>query len=320
MVTLPSIAPMLASPGRLPLPGGDDRWAVETKQDGQRVIAYLPGDGTALFRSRSGENITSGYPELQALGEVFRGTSAVLDGEIVALDERGRADFGRLASRMGLVRSPAAVISRAALRAPVHLVLFDVLFLGSDSLLAEPYTERREALESLGLAGERWSVPGVVVGSSARALEATRTAGLEGIVCKRLTSRYEPGVRSRSWIKIRNLVTTDAIIGGWMPGKGRLTGLPGALLLGQRHEGRLRYIGNVGTGWSERERAELSALLRVAATTDCPFTPVPPVTGAHWVLPRLVSEVTYATRTRAGYLRHPSWHRLRPDLAPEDIA
>ncbi len=222
MVTLPSIAPMLASPGRLPLPGGDDRWAVETKQDGQRVLAYLPGDGTALFRSRSGENITAGYPELQALGDVFRGTPAVLDGEIVALDERGRADFGRLASRMGLVRSPAAVISRAARRAPVHLVLFDVVFLSGDSLLAEPYAERREVLESLGLAGACWSVPAVVVGSSAQALEATRAAGLEGIVCKRLTSRYEPGVRSRSWIKIRNLVTTDAIIGGWMPGKGRL--------------------------------------------------------------------------------------------------
>ncbi|MFJ8141281.1 ATP-dependent DNA ligase [Streptomyces sp. NPDC096013] len=320
MVTLPLIAPMLASPGRLPLPGGDDRWAAETKQDGQRVLAYLPGDGTALFRSRSGENITSAYPELQSLGEELRGTPAVLDGEIVALDEQGRADFGRLASRMGLVQSPAAVIRRAARRAPVHLVLFDVVFLGDDSLLAEPYAGRREALESLGPTGTCWSVPGVVVGSSARALEATRAAGLEGIVCKRLTSRYEPGVRSRSWVKIRNLVTTDAIIGGWMPGKGRLAGLPGALLLGQRYEGRLRYIGNVGTGWSERERAELAALLRVAASPDCPFTPVPPVTGAHWVLPRLVSEVTYATRTQAGYLRHPSWHRLRPDLAPEDIA
>ncbi len=129
-------------------------------------------------------------------------------------------------------------------------------------------------------------------------------------MCKRLTSRYEPGVRSRSWIKIRNLVTTDAIIGGWMPGKGRLAGLPGALLLGQRHEGRLRYIGNVGTGWSERERAELSALLRVAATTDCPFTPVPPVTGAHWVLPRLPGQ--------RGHLRHTHPGRLPPPpfLAP----
>ncbi|MFJ8057836.1 ATP-dependent DNA ligase [Streptomyces sp. NPDC096142] len=320
MVTLPPIAPMLASPGRLPLPGGDDRWAVETKQDGQRVLARLPGDGTALFRSRSGENITSAYPELQALGEEFRGAPAILDGEIVALDESGRADFGRLESRMGLVRSPAAVVGRAARRAPVHLVLFDVVFLGADSLLTAPYAERRHALESLELSGACWSVPAAVVGSSARALEATRAAGLEGIVCKRLTSRYEPGVRSRSWIKIRNLVTTDAVIGGWTPGRGRLTGLPGALLLGQRHEGRLRYVGSVGTGWSERERADLSALLSVAATTDCPFTPVPLITGAHWVLPRLVGEVTYATRTRAGYLRHPSWHRLRPDLAPEDIA
>ncbi len=101
-----------------------------------------------------------------------------------------------------------------------------------------------------------------------------------------------------------------------MPGRGRLTGLPGALLLGERTEGRLRYIGSVGTGWSERERAALAGLLSVAAVASCPLTPVPRIAGAHWVLPRLVGEVTYTSRTRVGYLRHPSWHRLRPDLAP----
>lgn len=127
-------------------------------------------------------------------------------------------------------------------------------------------------------------------------------------------------MRSRAWIKIRNQRSEDVIVGGWLPGKGRLTGLPGALLVGQRAAGRLRYVGGVGTGWSEAERGELAALLRAAETGVCPFDPVPAVSGAHWVLPRLVGEVSYSTRTRAGLLRQPSWLRLRPDLTPDESA
>ncbi|MEV4999104.1 ATP-dependent DNA ligase [Streptomyces niveus] len=318
MVTLPRITPMLATPGRLPLPGGDDRWAVETKQDGQRAIVYLPGDGTFELRSRSGEVITRAYPDLLDIGGALLGTPAVLDGEIIALDEQGRADFERLQSRMGLARAPAGAVERAARRAPAHLVVFDLMWIGGRSLVGQSYVERRQVLRSLGLEGPSCSVPGAATGRSAEVLELTREQGLEGIVCKLLASRYEPGVRSRSWIKIRNTLTVDAIVGGWVPGRGRLAGLPGALLLGERAQGRLRYIGSVGTGWSERERADLARLLSVAAISTCPFTPAPRITGARWVLPRLVGEITHTSRTRAGYLRHPSWHRLRPDLAPED--
>lgn len=112
----------------------------------------------------------------------------------------------------------------------------------------------------------------------------------------------------------------DVLVGGWLPGKGRLTGLPGAVLVGQRSATGLRYVGGVGTGWSETERVELAALLRAAATDLCPFDPVPQAAGARWVVPRLVGEVRYSTRTRAGLLRQPSWLRLRPDLAPEESA
>src|SRR5690606_24741357 len=147
---------------------------------------------------------------------------------------------------------------------------------------------RRGELPGLGLAGPSWSTPAALVGHGAEALRATREHGLEGLVCKRLDSVYEPGVRSRAWIKIRNMRSEDVIIGGWLPGKGRLTGLPGAVLVGQRAAGRLRYVGGVGTGWSEDERTELAGLLRAAATDVCPFDPVPAVPGAHWVVPRLV--------------------------------
>ncbi|MEV6539487.1 ATP-dependent DNA ligase [Streptomyces sp. NPDC051665] len=309
---------MLATSGPLPPAAQDSRWAYETKQDGQRVLMYLPGDGSVLLRARSGEDITAAYPELLALGSELSTTPAILDGEVLALDEQGRADFQLLQGRMGLAGSPAQAARRAA-ETPVHLVLFDIPHLGQP-LLALRYAHRRTALEQLDLDGPYWSTPAALTGHGAEALRATREHGLEGLVCKRLDSVYEPGVRSRAWIKIRNLRSEDVLIGGWVPGKGRLTGLPGAVLVGQRAAGRLRYVGNVGTGWSEAERAELAVLLRAAGTDTCPFDPAPPVAGARWVVPRLVGEVRYSTRTRAGMLRQPSWLRLRPDLAPEESA
>ncbi|MEV5020038.1 non-homologous end-joining DNA ligase [Streptomyces sp. NPDC053780] len=316
---LPQIPPMLATPGVLPPAALDGRWAYETKQDGQRVVVYLPGDGSLLLRARSGHDITAAYPELAPLATALGATPAVLDGEVLALDEQGRADFQLLQSRMGLAHAPARAAHRAA-KVPVHLVLFDALHLAGESLLRLPYTGRRERLTDLGLAGPAWSTPAALVGHGAQALRATREHGLEGLVCKRLDSVYEPGVRSRAWIKIRNMRSEDVVVGGWLPGKGRLTGLPGALLVGQRAGGRLRYVGGVGTGWSAAERAELAALLGAAATDVCPFDPVPAVPGARWVVPRLVGEVRYSTRTRDGMLRQPSWLRLRPDLAPEESA
>lgn len=310
---------MLAVSGTLPSAARDARWAYETKQDGQRVVVYLPGDGSVLLRARSGQDITAAYPELKPLATALGATPAVLDGEVLALDEQGRPDFQLLQSRMGLSHAPGRAAHRAA-RAPVHLVLFDALHLAGESLLRLPYTRRRERLTDLGLTGPSWSTPAALVGHGEQALRATREHGLEGLVCKRLDSVYEPGVRSRAWIKIRNMRSEDVVVGGWLPGKGRLTGLPGAVLVGQRAAGRLRYVGGVGTGWSAAERAELAVLLRAAATDACPFDPVPPVPGAHWVVPRLVGEVRYSTRTREGMLRQPSWLRLRPDLAPEESA
>ncbi|MEV7102876.1 ATP-dependent DNA ligase [Streptomyces atroolivaceus] len=319
MASLPRIAPMLATPGRLPPAAADEQWAYEVKQDGQRAMAYLPGDGSLTLLARSGAVITPAYPDLAALGPALGGVAAVLDGEIIAPDEQGRGDFERLQSRMGLSGSPAKA-ARMAQRVPAHLVLFDAVFLRGRSLVPLPYSERRAALEELGLNGPRWSTPAVVVGHGEEALTMTREAGLEGLIAKRLTSVYEPGARARTWIKIRHAHTVDVIVGGWVPGRGRLGGLPGALLVGERHPGGLRYAGSVGTGWSDAERTRLAELLRVAAADTCPFDETPPVTGARWVLPRLVGEVRYATRTKAGRLRHPSWHRLRPDLAPEDLA
>ncbi|MYW05016.1 non-homologous end-joining DNA ligase [Streptomyces sp. SID3343] len=319
MAALPVYSPMLATAGTLPPPDHDDEWAYETKLDGQRCLAYLPGNGTIVLRSRSGMDITAAYPELRALRTALGGVSAVLDGEIVALDEHGHSDFERLQQRMGLADHPAEA-ARMRHTTPAHLMLFDVPFLGGEALIGHPYAARRAALEGLPLDSAHWSTPTAIVGHGEAALAATRAAGLEGLVCKRLDSAYLPGKRSATWVKIRHVQTVDVVIGGWLPGNGRLAGLPGALLMGIPHEGGLRYVGAVGTGFSDHERERIGELLAVAAIDECPFDPEPREPAARWALPRLVGEVRYAMRTRTGILRHPSWHRLRPDLAGEDLA
>ncbi|MEU5772936.1 non-homologous end-joining DNA ligase [Streptomyces venezuelae] len=316
MTALPRIAPMLATPGALPTPADEHLWSTETKHDGQRALVYLPGDRTMVIRSRSGADITAAYPELRGLAGALGDAPAVLDGEIVVLDEAGRSSFERLQPRMGLSGSPAKA-ARLAAQAPAHLILFDVLHLDGRPLTRLPYTRRRDTLKDLVEGGPDWSVPTAVTGHCRQALELARSQGLEGLVLKRLDSVYEPGRRSPAWIKVRNVQTADVVVGGWMPGQGRLGGLPGAVLVGEYVDGVLVYRGSVGTGWNERERADIAHLLDVAAVEDCPFRPAPAVPGARWVLPRLVAEVRYTTRTRAGLLRHPVWHRLRPDLAPE---
>ncbi|MCT6780439.1 ATP-dependent DNA ligase [Streptomyces sp. CS7] len=309
---------MLATPGSLPSASLDAAYAYEVKQDGQRCIAYAPGDGSLLLRSRSGADITAAYPDLSGLGVALGSRPAVLDGEIIAPDSKGRADFQRLQSRMGLANSPTRA-TRVASQLPVHLMLFDVLFLNSEILTRTVYSERRAILQDLNLTGPNWSTPAAIVGHGQQALEMTRAAGLEGLVAKRLTSLYQPGVRSRSWIKIRNVKTADIIVGGWLPGRGGLSSLPGALLMGQPGPEGLQFVGRVGTGWSDAERIRLASVLAELATGTCPFAQRPAVPGARWVTPRLVAEVRYTTRTQAERLRHPSWHRIRPDLTPDDL-
>lgn len=165
-MNLPLIPPMLATPGTLPPAAQDARWAYETKQDGQRAVVYLPGDGSVLLRARSGEDITGAYPELRPLGAALGTTPAILDGEVLALDAQGRADFQLLQSRMGLGHAPARAARRAA-QVPVHLVLFDVMHLGRP-LLKSPYTRRRARLEELALEGPHWSTPAAAPATAPR--------------------------------------------------------------------------------------------------------------------------------------------------------
>ncbi|MCL6300079.1 non-homologous end-joining DNA ligase [Streptomyces kronopolitis] len=307
----PLIRPMLATIGPLPAAGEETAWAFEAKWDGARCIVNTAGDGTIRLITRAGNDATATYPELGPLGAQLRGRPAVLDGEVVVLDARGRPDFGLLQRRMGVVNPRRT--ARLAMEHPVHLVLFDIMYLAG-SLLGAPYYERRSILAGLGLSGPNWSAPAYVEGHGRQAWEASLQGGLEGVVAKRLTSAYLPGVRSPEWRKTKHLQTLDVVIGGWIEGHGGLAGLPGSVLAGVAEPAGLRYVGSVGSGLSERERQELAQYLGVIPLDRSPFVNPVDIAGPHWAEPRLVAEVSFTGWTSAGRLRHPVWHRLRPDL------
>ncbi|POX36368.1 ATP-dependent DNA ligase [Streptomyces sp. Ru73] len=316
MPPMPALRPMLATPGPLPTDGTGSQWAYEVKWDGVRCLAEAPGDGSLRLVTRAGNDATRTYPELTGLGERLRGRSAVLDGEVVVLDEAGRPDFGLLQRRMNV--ADARRSGRLLADHPVHLVLFDLLYLDGRPLLDAPYEERRDLLAGLELAAPEWSTPGHVVGQGAEVWETTRENGLEGVVAKRLGSRYTPGLRSADWRKTKHVRTLDVVIGGWWEGRGGITGLPGSVLAGVEEADGLRYAGSVGSGLSGRERHELARYFEVLARGTSPFTGPVDVPGAHWLEPRLVAEVGYSGWTAQGRLRHPTWHRLRPDLTRLD--
>ena len=309
------VRPMLATPGGLP--ADDGAYAYETKWDGVRLIAYVRDTSLRLL-TRNDADVTAAYPELAPLAAALGGIPAVLDGEVVAFDDHGRVSFEALQPRMHL--RDAAQIERLAARSPVRYEIFDLLRLDDKSTMELPYARRRELLESLGLAGPTFETPPSTVGGGAAALAAAVRQHTEGIVAKRLDSRYTAGRRSPTWLKIKNFRTQEVVIGGWTPGQGNRADLIGALLLGVPGPAGLEYIGQVGTGFTRAALADLADELTDAPTS--PFAgPVPArdAKDAHWVAPRVVGEVAFAEWTRDGRLRHPSWRGLRPDKSPGEV-
>lgn len=314
------LGPMRARTGDLPLDPED--WAYEIKWDGVRALLYTEG-GSIRLEARSGNDITARYPELRGIGRALGSREALLDGEVVAFDADGRPDFGRLQRRMHLASDSA--VRRRMGDTPVAYMAFDLLHLDGHSTTNLSYAERRELLEALELEGPSWRTPAFHTDDGSALLEASREQGLEGIVAKRLDSRYEPGRRSGAWIKVKNVRRQEVVIGGWLPGQGARRGHLGALLAGVYEHGeagkaRLRYVGRVGTGFDETELARLDELLGPLARESSPF-------GAGARLPReacfcepaLVAEVGFAEWTRTGTLRAPRYLGLRDDSAPLEV-
>ncbi|MDH6287993.1 ATP-dependent DNA ligase [Rhodococcus opacus] len=318
------IAPMLATPGELP-EEMDCAWAAEMKYDGCRLLAAVGGGEPPVLWTRNLNVVTSSYPEVsEALSEVFGGRGrTVFDGEIVALSH-GRPSFARLQKRMNTLRPTTAVRRQV----PVTYLPFDVLSADGGDLKAAPYLERRAALSDLGHELRGVGVPVQIlphwVGvDGAVILEAARTSGMEGAVFKRVGSPYLPGQRTRSWRKVLLRTRSSCLIVGWIAGGGAQRNMVGSLVLGAYDEaGVLRYVGNVGTGFTMAVRRQLKEKL---ATLECLISPLGTDAAAaeehgivRWVEPVIVVDVDYR-EYRPGGLRHPSFKGQRGDLDPGSI-
>jgi bifunctional non-homologous end joining protein LigD len=317
-VALPAhIKPMLATLAR-ELPRNEDDWTFEFKWDGIRAIAFW--DGSALkLETRNLRDVTRSWPELEALGPALGDRTVILDGEICALDEHGAPSFQRLQERMHV--ADRSVAARKAVDVPASYLIFDVLHLDGRNLMPLPWTERREVLDSLGLAGPSWATTPSVPGAGEALLGIARERKLEGVICKRIDSTYSEGARSKSWLKVKLIASDEFLVGGWFPGEGRRSGRIGSLLLGvPNDDGGLDYVGNVGTGFTNKELARLEERLGACRRETSPFTGGgTPKRGSVWVEPQLVVEVEYTERTDEGILRHPSYKGVRVDKGPTDV-
>ena len=316
------ILPMLAGAGELP--AREEKWSFEVKWDGVRAIAYVK-PGRLRLESRNLNEITETYPEVRGILRDLGMREAVFDGEIVAFGDDGRPSFERLQRRINV--SSASAVRRLSASTPVVYAIFDLLYLDGHSLMALPYEERRARLDALELSGPAWRAPANHPGRGRVLLDATEAQGLEGVVAKRLDSRYEPGRRTGAWIKIKHVRRQELVICGWLPGEGRRTDRIGALLMGYwTDDGRLDYAGRVGTGFTERTLTELSRKLAPLRTADSPFDDAPKLPrNAVFVEPELVAEVEFREWTTEGVMRAPSFKGLRDDktaaeVVREDIA
>ncbi|BBZ51188.1 ATP-dependent DNA ligase [Mycobacterium heidelbergense] len=300
-----AITPMLATEGSVAaLKAG--QWAFEGKWDGYRLLVEAD-HGALRVRSRRGREVTQEYPELRSLAADLDDHHVVLDGEAVVLNKSGVPGFNEMQNR-----------SRGT---PVEYWAFDLLYLDGRSLLRARYQDRRKLLETLAGAGDL-IVPGLLPGDGAEALEHSREHGWEGVVAKKRDSSYQPGRRSASWIKEKYWNTQEVVIGGWKAGEGGRTSGIGSLLMGIPGEGGLHFAGRVGTGFTERDLANLKKTLAPLHTKRSPFdAPLSTLDakGVTFVEPVLVGEVRYSEWTPDDRLRQTSWRGLRPDKKPSEV-
>lgn len=273
---------MLATPW--PDAFDDASWWFEVKWDGYRGIAANT-DGAVALRSRRGLDLADRFREVAALDLPL---GWVFDGEIVAFDDRGRPDFGLLQSGH-----------------PTTYVVFDVLAIPSGPVVGRPWEERRALLEQAALPAA--VVRAEPIREQGKALfEAVKAQGLEGIVAKRSGSIYQPGKRSPDWRKVANRLRMRAVVGGWLPGAGARASTFGSLLVGLAVDDGLRFVGAVGSGFSDEQLGPIAAALEELSRSEAPFKDVGAMPrDARWVEPALVISIEFKEWTRDNHLRAP---------------
>ena len=308
-----SIEPMTATLVTSP-PRGED-WLFEIKWDGVRAIAFVDHEELRL-QARSGLRCERQYPELAVIPHQVAGARAILDGEIAVLDAKGVARFHLIQPRIANTDpNSVAHLSRST---PVVYFAFDLLYLDGYDLRQVPLAQRRELLENVAAPGGPLRISTAFPGAGEELLAAARENGLEGIVAKHANSCYESR-RSRDWLKIKIVDEQEFVIGGYTEPQGARSYF-GALVLGVFDEGRLRWVGNVGTGFDQKTLAMLYARLKPLMTDTCPFAERPvPDRGMTWVRPELVCQVKYTEWTQDNRLRAPVYLGLRDDVGSRAV-
>lgn len=299
------LAPMLSTEGSVAKLKAN-QWAFEGKWDGYRVI--IDADrGRLTVRSRRGRDVTAEFPQFEAVAADLADHHVIIDGEAVALDESGVPSFSEMQNRARSTR--------------VEFWAFDILHLDGRSLLRAKYSDRRKILEALAEGGGL-IVPDPLPGDGPEAMEYARKKRWEGVVAKKRDSTYQPGRRSKAWIKDKVWNTQEVVIAGWRQGEGGRSSGIGSLMLGIPADGGLEFVGRVGTGFTDKALAELKKTLKPLETDESPFNerlPRQDAKGVTFVRPELVGEVRYSERTSDNRLRQPSWRGLRPDKEPGEV-
>jgi bifunctional non-homologous end joining protein LigD len=300
-------------------PFRDEDWLFEVKWDGYRVEAVIR-DGTVSLFTRNGHDAEAYFPRLLTPPTWIEAREAIVDGEVVALDAAGRPDFGLLQERLGAGRSGAPV--------PLVFQAFDLLHLDGRSLLDVPLEQRKRLLELVIRPTSRVQVAPAIETEGIAFFEAAKAQGLEGVVAKHRRSRYEPGRRTSTWLKIKVRPEQELVVGGWTPGEGTAKEL-GALVVGVYDGDRLRFAGKVGSGFDSRTRKDLRARLE-ALEADAPaFEPAPPqdykgrwggdLAGVRWIRPELVIRAETGGWSRDGHVRQSAYKGLEPGRDPREV-
>jgi bifunctional non-homologous end joining protein LigD len=306
-----SVSPMLATIAERPPTG--DAWLYEVKWDGVRALCFVDENQLRIF-SRTQKRCDQQYPELSVLPRQVKASQAILDGEIAVLDEQGRSSFNLIQPRISV--SDANAIAHLSRSTPVHLFLFDLLYVDGYDLRGVPLEERKRLLAEVVTPSERIHVSDYFTVDGAAMLEAARAHGLEGIVAKARSSKYE-GRRGRDWLKIKINTSDDFVIGGFTHGERDYFS---SLVLGHYDGDKLVHAGQVGTGFNEKSLREIYSKLEPLITKKNPFTgPVKALRDVTWVRPELVAEIKYLEITPDGLLRAPVFMRLRPDKEPKEL-
>ena len=313
----PYLEPMKATLATKPF--RDEDWLFEVKWDGYRVEAVVRDGKVSLF-TRNGHDAEAYFPRLLTPPTWIEAREAIVDGEVVALDASGRPDFGLLQERLGAGRGGSPV--------PLVFQAFDLLYLDGRSLLDVPLEQRKKLLELLIRPSARVQVPPAIETEGIAFFEAARAQGLEGIVAKHRRSRYEPGRRASTWLKVKVRPEQELVVGGWTPGEGTANEL-GALVVGVYDGEWLRFAGKVGSGFDGRTRKDLRARLE-ALETDAPaFDPAPPqdykgrwggdLAGVRWIRPELVIRAETGGWSRDGHVRQAAYKGLEPGREPREV-